>query len=105
MVTDNLKSAVTKTDKYEPEVNTTLEQLGNRNGSTVFPVRAYKPKDKAAVENMVKIEYTHIMDRLRHRQFFSLSQLNEAIAEQVFFVQSTPDTNQGIYPRRTIKLS
>jgi len=84
LVTDNLKSAVTKTDRYEPEVNTTFEQLGNHYGSTVFPARAYKPKDKAAVENMVKIAYTHIMARLRHRQFFSLSELNEAIAEQVF---------------------
>ena len=84
LVTDNLKSAVTKTDKYEPEVNATFEQLGNHYGSTVFPTRAYKPKDKAAVENMVKIAYTHIMARLRHRQFFSLSELNEAIAEQVF---------------------
>lgn len=84
LVTDNLKSAVTKTDKYEPEVNSTFEQLGNHYGSTVFPARAYKPKDKAAVENMVKIAYTHIMARLRHRQFFSLSELNEAIAEQVF---------------------
>lgn len=84
LVTDNLKSAVTKTDKYEPEVNTIFEQLGNHYGSTVFPTRAYKPKDKAAVENMVKITYTHVMAKLRHRQFFSLSELNEAITEQVF---------------------
>lgn len=86
LVTDNLKSAVTKTNKYEPEVNTTFEHLGNHYGSTVFPARAYKPKDKAAVENMVKIAYTHIMARLRHRQFFSLSELNEAISEQVFLL-------------------
>lgn len=84
LVTDNLKSAVTKTDKYEPEVNIVFEQFGNHYGTTVYPARAYKPKDKAAVENMVKIAYTHIMARLRHNQFFALAELNEAIAKQVF---------------------
>lgn len=95
LVTDNLKSAVTKTHNYEPEVNTTFEQLGNHYGSAVFPARAYKPKDKAAVENMVKIAYTHIMARLRHRQFFSLSELNEAIAEQVFLLNQRRMQTKG----------
>jgi transposase len=84
LVTDNLKSAVTKSDKYEPDLNTTFLQLNNHYGCTALPARAYKPKDKAAVEGMVRIVYTHVVARLRHRQFFSLSEMNFAIAEQVF---------------------
>lgn len=84
LVTDNLKSSVTKSDKYEPELNVTFSQLGNHYGFSVLPTRVYKPKDKAAVEGMVKIVYTHVMARLRHRQFFSLSEMNIAISEQVF---------------------
>ena len=95
LVTDNLRSAVTRADKYEPEVNTTFEQLGNHYGCTIFPTRAYKPKDKAAVENMVKIAYTHIMARLRHRQFFSLPELNEAIAQQVFLLNQRRMQTKG----------
>ena len=86
LVTDNLKSAVTRADKYEPTVNNAFEQFGNHYGSVVLPARVYKPKDKAAVENMVKIVYTHVMARLRHRTFFSLSELNKAIGEQVFLL-------------------
>jgi transposase len=86
LVTDNLKCAVIRADKYEPAVNNVFEQFGNHYGSVVLPARAYKPKDKAAVENMVKIVYTHVMAKLRHRQFFSLSELNKAISEQVFLL-------------------
>ncbi|MBK8628113.1 MAG: transposase [Saprospiraceae bacterium] len=77
LVTDNLKSAVTKVDKYEPEVNVTFEHLANHYGSIVFPTQAYKPRDKGAVENMVKIVYTQVKARLRNVPFFSLSELNE----------------------------
>jgi len=55
-----------------------------RSTGAFLPTRVYKPKDKATVEGMVKIIYTHVMARLRHRQFFSLSEMNIAISEQVF---------------------
>jgi hypothetical protein len=79
LVTDNLKSAVTKAHKYEPDVNETFNKMANHYGTTVFPTRTYRPKDKAMVELMVRHVYTHIKAKLRKTQFFSLAALNEAI--------------------------
>ena len=83
IVPDNLKSAITKANNYEPDVNRALEDLANHYQCTVLPTRPAKPKDKALVENQVKLIYNRVYARLRNRQFFSLSSLNEAIAEMV----------------------
>lgn len=48
LVPDNLKAAVVKSDRYQPEVNTILEGFANHNGCVVLPARAYKPKDKTS---------------------------------------------------------
>jgi transposase len=83
LVPDNLKAAVVKTDRYEPELNRLMEDFGNHYGLVVLPARARSPKDKAAVENQVKITYTRVYAKLRNEQFFSLEELNKAIAEKV----------------------
>jgi len=83
IVPDNLKSAIVKANKYEPDVNRVLEDLANHYGTNVLPARAGKPQDKALVENQVKILYTRVYAKLRKQQFFSLSDLNEAIREKV----------------------
>ena len=82
LVTDNLKSAVTKTHNYEPDVNETFNKMANHYGTTVFPTRTYKPQDKAMVELMVKNVYTHIKAKLRKTPFFSLTELNDAIEDK-----------------------
>ena len=81
LVPDNLKSAVTKTDKYEPEINETLLDFANHYGTTVYPARSRKPRDKALVENMVNIVYSRIFAPLRDRPFFHIRELNAAIGE------------------------
>lgn len=83
LVPDNLKAAVIKTDKYEPELNRVMEDVGNHYGFTVLPARPYSPKDKAAVENHVKIIYTRVYAKLRNETFFSMEELNKAITEKV----------------------
>ena len=80
LVPDNLKAAVVKSDRYQPEVNTILEDFANHYGCVVLPARAYKPKDKTNAEGGVCRAYRRIYAPLRHRQFFSLEELNEAIA-------------------------
>ena len=45
----------------------------------VIPARPYKPKDKAKVEVGVQIVERWILARLRHRQFFALTELNQVI--------------------------
>ena len=79
IVPDNLKSAVTKSDKYEPTINETFDDFAEHYSTTILPARAYKPKDKAVVENTVKIVYTRIYARLRDDVFYSLESLNSAI--------------------------
>jgi len=83
LVPDNLKSAVIKANRYEPDINQVLEDFANHYGTTVTPTRARKPKDKALVENQVKLIYSRVYARLRNQQFFDLHQLNKAIGEKV----------------------
>lgn len=83
LVPDNLKSAIVKAHRYEPDVNRALEDLANHYHTTVVPARAGKPKDKALVENQVKLIYNRVYAKLRNQVFFDLGSLNRAIAEKV----------------------
>ncbi|MBW3545683.1 MAG: DDE-type integrase/transposase/recombinase, partial [Bacteroidetes bacterium] len=51
LVPDNLKAAVIKANRYEPDINRLLEDFANHYGTTVVPARAKRPQDKALVEN------------------------------------------------------
>ena len=83
LVPDNLKSAVKKTDRYEPTLSEGMKDLANHYLCVAQPARAYKPKDKALVEDAVNKAYRHIYAPLRNRVFHSLEELNEAVAELV----------------------
>lgn len=83
IVPDNLKSAVTKSHRYEPKINSTFEDFAEHYSTTILPARVYKPKDKALVEGAVKIVYSSIYASLREREFYTLEQLNEAIQEEL----------------------
>jgi len=83
LVPDNLKAAVIKADKYEPDLNRIMEDFGNHYGFVVLPARSRKPKDKASVENHVKIIYNRVYARLRNDTFFSIEDLNDAIEKKV----------------------
>ncbi len=79
IVSDNLKSAVKKSNRYEPTLNEAFADFAEYYGATVLPTRAYRPRDKALVEGAVKIIYTAVYARLRNETFHSLEELNEAI--------------------------
>lgn len=83
LVTDNLKSAVIRADKYEPELNETFLDFANHYSTTILPTRSRKPRDKALVENAVKLVYNRIFAPLRNETFFSIEQLNFIIREQL----------------------
>ena len=80
VIPDNLKSAVRKTHRYEPDINPAYSRLAAHYGVAVIPARPYKPKDKAKAEVAVQIVERWIMARLRHQTFFTLASLNQAIA-------------------------
>lgn len=88
LVPDNLKSAIVKASSYEPDVNRVMEDFANHYKTTVIPARVRKPKDKALVENQVKLIYTRIYARLRDLTFFDMVSLNKAVKEK------TRDHNQ-----------
>jgi transposase len=79
IVPDNLKSAVIKSSKYEPTINETFADFAEHYGTTILPARAYRPRDKALVENAVRISYTRIYARIRGNNYYSLEELNAAI--------------------------
>jgi transposase len=81
LVPDQLRSAVSGPDRYDPEINPTYAEFAQHYGIAVVPARPAKPKDKAKVENAVLVAQRWILACFRNRTFFSLDELNEAIAE------------------------
>jgi transposase len=79
IVPDNLRSAVTKSSKYEPTINETFADFAEHYGTTILPARAYRPRDKALVENAVRIVYSRIYAKIRGTDYHSLEALNTAI--------------------------
>ena len=77
---DNLRSAVSKSHRYEPDINPSYRDLAEHYGVAVVPARARKPRDKAKAEVGVQVVERWILAALRNRQFFSLDELNSAIA-------------------------
>lgn len=67
IVPANLKSAVKKSHRYEPEIADSLQDFALYHNTTILPTRAYHPKDKALVENAVKITYRRVFAPLRNK--------------------------------------
>ena len=99
IVPDNLKSAVTKSSKYEPTLNDTFADFGLHYGTTILAARSYKPRDKALVENAVNIIYTRVYARFRNTQYFSLEELNADIWIALEEHNATPLTGRN-YSRK-----
>jgi transposase len=91
-----LKSAVTKACNYEPLLNETYDDLARHYKTVILPTRPGKPKDKALVENAVRIVYQRIFAKLRNQTFFSLGELNESIWEEL------EEVNNASFQRRDI---
>ena len=90
LVPDQLRSAVRGPDRYDPDINATLLELAKHYETTIIPARPRKPRDKAKVETAVLVVQRWILARLRHRRFFSLEELNVAIAELVVELNARP---------------
>ena len=90
VVPDNLRSAVSKAHRYEPDLNPAYLEFAQHYGVAVLPARVRKPRDKAKVETGVLIVTRWILARLRHHTFFSLGELNEAIAAHLISLNNRP---------------
>lgn len=83
IVPDCLKSAVTQADKYEPDLHPEYADFARHYHTTILPARPHHPRDKALVENAVRIVYAWIFAALRNRVFHHLDELNRAILEEL----------------------
>lgn len=84
VIPDNTRTGVDRACRYEPDVNRTYHEMATHYAVAVMPARPYKPRDKAKVEAAVLLAERWIIAALRHRKFFSMAELNEAIAELVY---------------------
>ena len=75
------KALIARPDRYEPGLGTTTQDFVNHYGTAMLPARPRKPQDKAKVEVGVQIVERWVLARLRHYRFYSLAELNKAIAE------------------------
>lgn len=80
IVPDNLKSGVIKAHRYDPTINPEYQDFAEHYGLAILPARVRRPRDKASVEVGVQIVERWILARLRDCTFFSLAELNAAIA-------------------------
>lgn len=90
VIPDNTKTGVTKACRYDPDLNPTYQELAMHYGVGVLPARPYKPRDKAKVESGVLLAERWIIAVLRHRKFFSIEELNQAIRELLPRINGKP---------------
>ena len=80
-VPDQLRTAVGRPCRYEPEAQRSYEELAQHYGTAILPARPRKPRDKAKAEVGVQVVQRWILARLRNETFFSLAALNRRIGE------------------------
>jgi transposase len=83
VICDNLATAVKKADRYEPQFTDMCYQLSEHYNTTFSATRVRRPRDKAMIERMVQIAYTHIYAPLRKQTFFSIEELRHAMKERL----------------------
>jgi transposase len=102
LVPDQLKSAVTEADVFDPVIQKTYAEFAEHYGTVIFPARPAKPRDKAKVEVGVQIAQRWILARLRNEVFLSLGELNRRIAELVEELNARPMKKLGGVSRREL---
>jgi transposase len=83
IVPDNLKPAISRSSKYDPEINPSMAHFAEYYDVAIIPTRARKPKDKALVENAVNILYTRVYAPLYDKVFHTIEEFNIAVLELV----------------------
>ena len=90
IVPDQTRSLIKTPDRYDPEPNRTYEEFAKHYSTVVLAARPAHPRDKPKVEGSVLLVQRWILARLRNRRFFSLAELNRAIAELLLDLNNRP---------------
>src|ERR1700674_616939 len=102
VVPDNLKVGVTHASFYDPVINASYAALVRHYGTAVVPARVRRPRDKPSVENGVLQACRWLLAPLRHRQFFSLVELNEALGRLLVELNDKPMAPPRADSRRSL---
>jgi transposase len=94
VVPDNPRTGVTRACRYEPDLNRTYLELAQHYGVAIMPARPYKARDKAKVEAAVLLAERWLIAVLRHEKFFSLADLNQALAQLLERLNQRPFRKQ-----------
>jgi transposase len=104
LVPDNTKTAVIKACLYDPQINRTYAEMAAHYGTAILPARPRRPRDKAKVEQAVLIVERWLLGRLRHRTFYSLAEVNAAIAELMMHLnEERPIRRLGVTRRQLLE--
>jgi transposase len=89
-VPDQARALIKTPHRYDPEPNRVYEEFARHYSCAVLAARPGHPKDKPKVEAAVLLVQRWILARLRDRRFFSLGELNKAIAELLIDLNNRP---------------
>jgi len=95
IIPDNCKTAVTRTDRYDPQINRTYQDMCKHYNIVVDPADSYSPRHKPNVENAVKYLQTDFIARIRKKTFTSLVSLNHALKSWLEFANSQKIQGRG----------
>lgn len=90
LVPDNLRTGVSRSDRYEPSLNPAYARLAEHYGTAIIPARIKTPRDKPVVEGSVRFVANQVGAVLRNRRFVGLAELNEAIFDEVAEINARP---------------
>ena len=79
VIPDNLRSAISKSHRYDPDVTPAYYHMLAHYGAACMPARVYTPKDKAHAENGVLIMQRWVLAVLRNEQIYGLAALNNRL--------------------------
>ena len=87
---DNLKSGVTRPDRYDPDLNRTYQECAEHYGAVILPARVRAPRDKAKVEKHVQVAETVLFAPVRHAHFVRLADANADLRPRLDALNAAP---------------
>ncbi len=90
LVPDNLKTGVTKSCYYEPEIHPTYLEMARHYQMAIIPARVRKPKDKSLAEYSVQLVERWIIAKHRDDTYFSFYELNRMVRKELDLANLKP---------------
>ena len=90
IVPDNLKTGVTKSCYYEPEIHPTYLEMARHYQMAIIPARVRKPKDKSLAEYSVQLVERWIIAKHRDDTYFSFYELNRMVRRELDLANLKP---------------